>query len=91
MNLLGPVLEERFRLLEDNGEDWSEKPVSRYLTLTRTIAKVSFKVDMISWLLEEAPENERRSIRELTNRMLLVNFAAIHTSSNVSRILRHVL
>ncbi|KAL5492509.1 hypothetical protein ACEPAI_3956 [Sanghuangporus weigelae] len=65
MKLLRPALEERFRLYEENGDDWSEKPV-----------------DMISWLLDDAPEIERRNVRELTKRMLVINFAAIHTSSN---------
>ncbi|KAL5531375.1 hypothetical protein ACEPAG_4252 [Sanghuangporus baumii] len=65
MRLLGPVLEERFRLYEENGDDWPGKPV-----------------DMISWLLDDAPEDERRSVRELTKRMLAINWAAIHTSSN---------
>ena len=39
---------------------------------------------MISWLIDEAPDNEKRDVRELTKRVLLLNFAAIHTSSNVS-------
>lgn len=42
---------------------------------------------MLSWLIEEAPEEERRSVYELTKRMLVVNFAAIHTSSNVCGLL----
>ncbi|KAI5118160.1 hypothetical protein M0805_005782 [Coniferiporia weirii] len=38
--------------------------------------------DMITWLLEDAPEDEKCSNTELTKRMLVINFAAIHTSSN---------
>ncbi|KAI5118676.1 hypothetical protein M0805_003613 [Coniferiporia weirii] len=38
--------------------------------------------DMLSWLMDEAPEDEKRSVYKLTTRMLLVNFAAIHTSAN---------
>ncbi|OCB86528.1 cytochrome P450 [Sanghuangporus baumii] len=38
--------------------------------------------DMISWIIDGASEQERTSIKELTRRMLFVNFAAIHTSSN---------
>ncbi|KAI5118161.1 hypothetical protein M0805_005783 [Coniferiporia weirii] len=38
--------------------------------------------DMITWLLEDAPEEEKRDNNELTKRMLVTNFAAIHTSSN---------
>ncbi|EJD07464.1 cytochrome P450 [Fomitiporia mediterranea MF3/22] len=65
VRLLQPVLEERFRMYDENGDDWPGKPV-----------------DMISWLIEEAPKNEKRSIRDLTLRMLTINFAAIHTTSN---------
>jgi len=38
--------------------------------------------DMLSWFLEEAPEGVERTVRVLTDRVLTVNFAAIHTSSN---------
>ncbi|EJD07458.1 cytochrome P450 [Fomitiporia mediterranea MF3/22] len=65
MKLLRPILEERFRMYDENGDDWPGKPV-----------------DMISWLIDEAPNNEKRSVRELTLRLLSVNFTAIHTSSN---------
>ncbi|KAF7305651.1 Cytochrome P450 [Mycena chlorophos] len=37
--------------------------------------------DLISWLLEYA-EGEERTPHELTRRMLMVNFVAIHTSAN---------
>ncbi|KAH7908171.1 cytochrome P450 [Hygrophoropsis aurantiaca] len=37
--------------------------------------------DMLSWLMDEAV-GEERSVRNLTQRILTVNFAAIHTSSN---------
>ncbi|EJD07461.1 cytochrome P450 [Fomitiporia mediterranea MF3/22] len=37
-------------------------------------------VDMISWLIDEAPKN--RNIRDLTMRILHINFAAIHSSSS---------
>ncbi|EJD00067.1 cytochrome P450 [Fomitiporia mediterranea MF3/22] len=37
--------------------------------------------DMLTWLLEEAPENERRNVKALTQRILTLNFAAVHTSS----------
>ncbi|PAV19648.1 cytochrome P450 [Pyrrhoderma noxium] len=38
--------------------------------------------DMITWLIEEAPESGNRDVRELTLRNLVINFAAIHTSSS---------
>ncbi|EJD07466.1 cytochrome P450 [Fomitiporia mediterranea MF3/22] len=65
MKLLRPLLEERFRMYDENGDDWPGKPV-----------------DMISWLIDEASKNEKRSVRDLTTRMLAVNFAAMHTSSS---------
>ncbi|EJD07459.1 cytochrome P450 [Fomitiporia mediterranea MF3/22] len=65
MKLLRPVLEERFRMYDENGDDWSGKPV-----------------DMISWLIDEAPQNEKRSIRDLTVRLLHLNFVAMNATSN---------
>lgn len=38
---------------------------------------------MITWLIEEAPENMKRDVIDLTKRILAINFAAIHTSANV--------
>lgn len=38
---------------------------------------------MLTWIMEEAPEEERGSPYELAKRMLWINFPAIHTSSNV--------
>lgn len=40
------------------------------------------KNDLISWLLENAPESEL-NIRALTMQILIINFAAIHTTSTV--------
>ncbi|KAK0244007.1 cytochrome P450 [Armillaria nabsnona] len=37
--------------------------------------------DLLSWLLELADGGERRTVRDLTNRVLALNFAAIHTTS----------
>ncbi|EJD07489.1 cytochrome P450 [Fomitiporia mediterranea MF3/22] len=65
MKFLRPLFEERFRMYDENGDDWQGKPA-----------------DMISWLIDEAPVNEKRSVRDLTTRMLAINFAAMHTSSN---------
>jgi hypothetical protein len=36
--------------------------------------------DFVSWLLLNAPESDR-TVPEITRRLLMVNFAAIHTSS----------
>ncbi|KAK0212481.1 cytochrome P450 [Desarmillaria ectypa] len=37
--------------------------------------------DLLSWLLELADGGERRTVRDLTSRVLALNFAAIHTTS----------
>ncbi|EJC98410.1 cytochrome P450, partial [Fomitiporia mediterranea MF3/22] len=62
VKLLRPVLEERFRMYDENGDDWPGKPV-----------------DMISWLIDDAPKSGKRDVRDITLRLLNVNFAAIHT------------
>ncbi|KAK0494784.1 cytochrome P450 [Armillaria luteobubalina] len=37
--------------------------------------------DLLSWLIDLADEGERRTVRDLTSRVLALNFAAIHTTS----------
>ena len=45
---------------------------------------------MLSWLIDEAPEKERRNVEALTHRILLLNFAAVHTTTIVSLFLTHL-
>ncbi|KAG8219264.1 cytochrome P450 [Butyriboletus roseoflavus] len=61
--LLGPIIEERQKYLNECGDEWADKPN-----------------DFLSWLMEEA-EGSELTIERLTTRILLINFAAIHTSS----------
>ncbi|KAF9244075.1 cytochrome P450 [Melanogaster broomeanus] len=61
---LGPIIEERLKHLEENGNVWADKPH-----------------DLISWLMDEA-EGSERTIKAWTQRVLAVNFAAVHTSAN---------
>ena len=70
-------------MYDETGGDWPDKPVSPSGHIPKPITNL-LKVDMISWLLDVAPPHERRSVYALTRRMLAINFAAIHTSSNVS-------
>ncbi|KAI0033519.1 cytochrome P450 [Vararia minispora EC-137] len=60
---LEPLIKERYRLMEEHGENWEDKPN-----------------DMLQWLMDNA-EGEEKSVRNLAQRILTVNFAAIHTSS----------
>ncbi|KAF8549327.1 cytochrome P450 [Imleria badia] len=64
MKLLGPIIEERQRYVNEYGTMWDDKPN-----------------DLLSWLMEEAKDPQLMP-EHLTTRLLLVNFAAIHTSSN---------
>ncbi|KIK77776.1 hypothetical protein PAXRUDRAFT_834874 [Paxillus rubicundulus Ve08.2h10] len=64
MNLLGPVIEERLKRLDEHSKGWVDKPN-----------------DFLSWLLDH-PEASKSSVKDLTLRLLSINFAAIHTSSN---------
>ncbi|KAF5382325.1 hypothetical protein D9757_008448 [Collybiopsis confluens] len=64
---LEPVIRERLRKEEEYGTtDWPDKPN-----------------DLISWLLDEANTTERRKniVFEIVSRILLINMAAIHTTS----------
>ncbi|EJD07780.1 cytochrome P450 [Fomitiporia mediterranea MF3/22] len=38
--------------------------------------------DMLTWIIDEAPNDEQKSVQGLTQRILSLNFAAIHTSSH---------
>ncbi|KAF9225200.1 cytochrome P450 [Gyrodon lividus] len=64
MKHLGPIIEERWKHMDEYGKAWADKPVY-----------------FLSWLIDEA-EGSQRSVQDLTLRVLAVNFAAIHTSSN---------
>ncbi|KAF5382328.1 hypothetical protein D9757_008447 [Collybiopsis confluens] len=64
---LAPVIRERLEKEEEYGTtDWPDKPN-----------------DLISWLLDEAntPERRKNIVHEVVSRVLLVNMAAIHTTS----------
>ena len=88
---LKPVIDERKAKIQEHGlgEDWPGKPVSRDfqvfarfilgLTMCQTIANQS---DMLQWVIEQAIPRGA-SDESIAARILLVNFAAIHTSSTV--------
>ena len=78
------MVEDRFARMEEFGDDWDDKPV-RWSTLFNVNPIINPRVqnDMLMWLMSESKGVER-SLHSLTRRLLLVNFAAIHTTSNVS-------
>ncbi|KAF8555102.1 cytochrome P450 [Imleria badia] len=63
MKLIGPIIEERQKSLNEYGNERADKPN-----------------DFLSWSMEEAKGVES-TVEFLANRMLVINFVAIHTSS----------
>ena len=78
------MVEDRFARMEEFGDDWDDKPVRQ-----STLLNVNFVIyarvqnDMLMWLISEAKGVER-SLEGIARRLLLVNFAAVHTTSLVS-------
>lgn len=86
---LFPFIEERLKNEAKYGKDWEERPVSISVfhptNMDYFITYMHFQNDLLTWLLDEAPE-DRKTVRDLAMRVLFVNFGAIHTSSLVSLI-----
>jgi hypothetical protein len=86
MEFLRPVIEERLNAIEEYGKDYADKPVtcndnSRFIFANQG---ETVKADLLSWLIDVAEGNEL-TVRSLTLRILMVNFAAVHTTSMVRR------
>jgi hypothetical protein len=62
---LKPIIEERYRMMAEYGNNWQNKPT-----------------DLLQWLMDTA-EGEEKTVKLLSQRILTVNFAAIHTTSQV--------
>ena len=84
MKHLGPLIEERMKQEAQYGENWPDKPVSDDF-MFRSEILISIKNDAISWLLEFAKEPHRRTVKNLTIRILVMNFAGIRTTTMVCR------
>ncbi len=80
--LLGPIIKDRLQKENEYGREWSGKPV-RISIVKKSFHSFNVQNDLLSWLLEMADGGERRTVRDLTNRVLAMNFAAIHTTSMV--------
>jgi hypothetical protein len=84
IGFLGPIIEERLAMINQS-VDWKSMPVSLlvFLLFRRVaLAEMSNQNDLITWLLEMAQEHQR-TVKDLTLRILSINFAAIHTSTMV--------
>ncbi|KAH8996774.1 cytochrome P450 [Lactarius akahatsu] len=93
MEFIRPMVEERFARMEEFGEDWDDKPVRRSTSLDVNVVinAEALQNDMLMWLMSESKGVER-SLEGLARRMLVVNFAAIHsTSTTFTNVLYHLL
>ena len=79
------MVEERFAKMEEYGDDWDDKPVCQTFDLyfSDYTADSQPQNDMLMWLMSEAKGVER-SVEGVARRLLLVNFAAIHSTSLAS-------
>ena len=68
--------------MEEFGENWDDKPV-RLPSNTHAIIHAEKQNDMLMWLMSEAKGVER-SLEGFARRLLVINFAAIFTTSLVS-------
>ena len=85
VEFIRPLVEERFAKMEEYGEDWDDKPVCQTIfTLYRSHYTADSQNDMLMWLMSESKGVER-SLEGVARRLLLVNFAAIHSTSLASR------
>ncbi len=86
IRLLGPMIEERLNTERERGADWEGRPVCLPVNMLLCITDYGrCENDLLSWLLDEAPPGFR-TVPDLTRRILMTNFAAIHTTSIVSHI-----
>jgi len=77
------MVEERFAKMEEFGEDWDMPVCEPILPWSFSHYCVELQNDMLMWLMSEAKGMER-SVEGLARRLLVVNFAAIHTTSQAS-------
>jgi hypothetical protein len=83
MELIRPIVEERFAKMEEFGENWDDAPVRQNFSSELVpIHGIGIQNDMLTMLMKEAKGVER-SLEGLTRRLIVVNFASIHTTSLV--------
>ena len=69
--------------MEEFGQDWDMPVCGPILPWSSFHYDVGSQNDMLMWLMSEAKGVEK-SIEGLARRLLIVNFAAIHTTSQAS-------
>ena len=78
---LQPLVEERKAQMAEYGADWDDRPASTTLDVCVICLTFVAQNDLLQWFLEH-PDLDQ-SLFRTTKRMLAINLAAIHTSSNV--------
>ena len=84
IEFIRPIVEERFAKMDEYGADWDDKPVCQAIVSVISHLTGDSQNDMLMWLMSEAKGVER-SLEGVARRLLLVNFAAIHSTSVASR------
>ena len=83
MAFIEPMVKERFAKMDELGDKWEDAPVRDSVPVkVFVVHEVDEQNDMLMWLMREAKGVER-SLEGLARRLLLINFAAIHTTSRV--------
>ena len=78
-----PIVEDKQKKIDEYGKDYPDKEVRVDYLIDRHIPILCYeKQTFLTWMLDEAKGDER-TLPRLTNRVLSLNFAAIHTSSMV--------
>ncbi|KAI0245478.1 cytochrome P450 [Lactifluus subvellereus] len=79
--LIRPLVEERLAKMEELGDAWNDAPVRQFVSFDILFSHaVGAQNDMLMWLMSEAKGVEK-SVESLARRILLTNFASIHTTS----------
>jgi len=83
MASIEPMVKERFAKMDELGETWEDAPVrDRVPVYVSVVHEVHKQDDVLMWLMREAKGVER-SLEGLARRLLLLNFASIHSTSLV--------
>lgn len=83
MTLLEPVVEERLKRYNNNADNELASLPVRLATLITVLELMSqLQDDVITWLLQVS-KPEDRTLRSICLRILVLNFASLHTSAQV--------
>ena len=88
MEFIRPIVEERSAKMKEFGENWDDAPVSQlvlfdFIFIYILMLFMGAQSDMLMWLMSEA-EGVERSLEAWARRLLMLNFASIHSTSMVS-------